>query len=96
MVRCAEDVIHTLVEILPMSDGVTREKWVLDLERQKEKLHSSVLYVLQTLRAAASYPHYYNKVRRERHLEKTWYTASTLNLHHVPPPGPQVVQPGPL
>ncbi|XP_076016269.1 uncharacterized protein LOC143008405 [Genypterus blacodes] len=67
LVRCAEDVIHTLVEILPMGDTVTREQWVLDLERLKEKLHSAVLYVLQTLRAASSYPHYYNKAHR-------WYS----------------------
>ncbi|XP_023144520.2 uncharacterized protein LOC111580836 [Amphiprion ocellaris] len=66
LVRCAEDVIHTLVEILPL-DGQIRESWVLDLERLKEKLHSAVHYILQTLKAASSYHHYYNKAN-------TWYS----------------------
>ncbi|KAF7658369.1 hypothetical protein LDENG_00013510 [Lucifuga dentata] len=67
LVRCAEDVIHTLVEILPLSDSQTRERWVLDLETLKEKLHSTVQYNLQTLRAVSSYHHYYNKANR-------WYS----------------------
>lgn len=61
LVRCAEDVIHTLAEILPY-DGQSRERWVLDLERLKEKLHSAVHFILQTLRAVSSYHHNYNKV----------------------------------
>ncbi|XP_073349468.1 uncharacterized protein [Pagrus major] len=60
LVRCAEDVIHTWVEILPC-DGQTRESWVLDLERLKEKLHSAVHFILQTLRAVSTYHHNYNK-----------------------------------
>ncbi|XP_035534960.1 proto-oncogene DBL [Morone saxatilis] len=60
LVRCAEDVIHTLAEILPL-DGQTSERWLLDLERLKEKLHSAVHFNLQTLRAVSSYRHYYNK-----------------------------------
>ncbi|KAA8583410.1 hypothetical protein FQN60_015956, partial [Etheostoma spectabile] len=40
LIRCAEDVIHTVSEIR-LLDGQTRERWVLDLERLKEKLHSA-------------------------------------------------------
>lgn len=49
-----------LAEILPF-DGQTRESWVLDLERLKEKLHSAVHVILQTLRAVSNYHQYYNK-----------------------------------
>ncbi|KAF3702527.1 Actin CyI, cytoplasmic Precursor [Channa argus] len=66
LVRCAEDVIHTLAEILPF-DSQSREHWVLDLERLKDKLYAAVHFILQTLRAVCNYHHYYNKVRR-------WYT----------------------
>lgn len=62
LVRCAEDVIHTLAEVLPVS-GQSRERWVLHLERLKDKLHSTVNFILQTLRAVSSYHHYFNKVR---------------------------------
>lgn len=61
LVRCAEDVIHTLAEVLPVS-GQSRERWVLHLERLKDKLHSTVNFILQTLRAVSSYHHYFNKV----------------------------------
>lgn len=60
LVRCAEDVIHTLAEIL-LSDGQTREHWVLDLERLKEKLHSAVRFIAQSLRAVSNYHRYYDK-----------------------------------
>lgn len=60
LVRCAEDVIHTLAEMLPF-DGQMREHWVLDLERLKEKLYSAVHFILQTLRAVSKYHHNYNK-----------------------------------
>lgn len=60
LVRCAEDVIHTLAEILPC-DAHSKEHWVLDLERLKEKLHSTVHFTLQTLRAVFHYHQYYNK-----------------------------------
>ncbi|XP_037305125.2 uncharacterized protein LOC119194817 [Pungitius pungitius] len=56
----AEDVIHAVVEILQY-DGQTRERWVLDVERLKEKLHSAVNFVRRTLRAVSSYHHHYNK-----------------------------------
>ncbi|KAK1890637.1 hypothetical protein KUDE01_009468, partial [Dissostichus eleginoides] len=39
LVRCAEDVIHTVAEVL-LLDGQSRERWVLDVERLKDKLHS--------------------------------------------------------
>lgn len=60
LVWCAEDVINTWAEILPC-DGQTREPWVLDLERLKEKLRSGVHFILQTLRAVSTYHHNYNK-----------------------------------
>ncbi|XP_054473984.1 uncharacterized protein LOC129106788 [Anoplopoma fimbria] len=60
LVRCAEEVIHTVAEIL-LYDGQTRERWVLDVERLKERLYSAVKFILQTLRAVSSYHQYYNK-----------------------------------
>ncbi|CAJ1077516.1 uncharacterized protein LOC117823778 [Xyrichtys novacula] len=60
LVRRAEDVIHTLLEILPC-DGQPTERWAQDLERLKEKLYSAVLFILQTLAAVSSYHRYYNK-----------------------------------
>ncbi|XP_045915964.1 uncharacterized protein LOC123977384 [Micropterus dolomieu] len=66
LVRCAEDVNHTLVEILPFN-GQTGESWVLDLERLKEKLHSAVHLTLQTLKAVCTYHHYYSKA-------SSWYS----------------------
>ncbi|XP_039982148.1 uncharacterized protein LOC120789485 [Xiphias gladius] len=66
LVRCAEDVIHTLAEILPF-EGQSRERWVLDLERLKEKLHSAAHFILQTLRAVSNYHHYFNKAN-------SWYS----------------------
>ncbi|XP_049446591.1 uncharacterized protein LOC125897350 [Epinephelus fuscoguttatus] len=66
LVHCAEDVIHTVAEIL-LFDGQTRERWVLDVERLKEKLSSAVHFILQTLRAVSNYHHYYNKA-------SSWYS----------------------
>ncbi|XP_037606562.1 uncharacterized protein LOC119476946 [Sebastes umbrosus] len=66
LIRCAEDVIHTVAEIL-LVDGQTGERWVLDLERLKEKLHSAVHFILQTLRAVSNYHHHYNKAN-------SWYS----------------------
>ncbi|KAL7388120.1 hypothetical protein ABVT39_007529 [Epinephelus coioides] len=63
LVHCAEDVIHTVAEIL-LFDGQSREHWVLDVERLKEKLSSAVHFILQTLRAVSNYHHYYNKASR--------------------------------
>ncbi|XP_028996523.1 uncharacterized protein LOC114849351 [Betta splendens] len=64
LVRCAEDVIHTLAEIL---DGQSGEHWVLDLDRLKEKLYLAVHFILQTLRTVYNYHQYYNKASK-------WYT----------------------
>lgn len=66
LVRCAEEVIHISAEILPF-DAQTRERWVLDLVRLKDKLYSDVNFILQTLRAVSNYHHYYNKA-------SSWYT----------------------
>uniref|UniRef100_A0A3B3VUV5 Si:ch211-241j12.3 n=1 Tax=Poecilia latipinna TaxID=48699 RepID=A0A3B3VUV5_9TELE len=63
LIRCAEDVIHTLEEISPVKSW-HEESWALELERQKENLHSAVQVVLQTLRAVSSCHHYYNKADR--------------------------------
>lgn len=62
LVRCAEDVIHTLAEILPF-EGQIRDHWVLDLERLKEKVYSAVQFILQTLRSVSKYHRNYKKVR---------------------------------
>lgn len=61
LVRCAEDVIHTLAEIVPF-EVQARDHWVLDLERLKEKVYSAVQFILQTLRAVSKYHHSYKKV----------------------------------
>ncbi|XP_071334457.1 uncharacterized protein [Trachinotus anak] len=66
LVRCAEDVIHRLAEFLPV-DARSRECWVSDLERLKEKLSSAVHFILQTLRAVSNYHHYFSRAN-------TWYT----------------------
>ncbi|XP_047184590.1 uncharacterized protein LOC118283677 isoform X2 [Scophthalmus maximus] len=66
LVRSAEDLIHTVAEILP-SDGQSRECWVLDLERLKDKLRSAVHFILQTLRAFSNYHHLFNKA-------SSWYS----------------------
>nr|XP_020467174.1 uncharacterized protein LOC109966582 [Monopterus albus] len=66
LVRCAEDLIHTLAEILPFDDQ-SGEHWVLDLERLKEKLQSTVHIIVQTLRAVSNYHHCYNKANH-------WYS----------------------
>lgn len=63
LVRCAEDVIHTLAEILPF-EGQIKDHWVLDLERLKEKVYSAVQFILQTLRSVSKYHCGYKKVRR--------------------------------
>ncbi|KAI3364123.1 hypothetical protein L3Q82_010801, partial [Scortum barcoo] len=62
LVGCAEDVIHMSAAILPF-DTQTREHWVLDLERLKDKLHSAVNFILQTFRAVSNYHHYYSKAK---------------------------------
>ncbi|KAM9704376.1 uncharacterized protein ACNS7B_002718 [Menidia menidia] len=65
LVCWAEDVIHTLAEILPLEAQI-REAWALDLERLVENLQSTVQYILHTLRAVSCYHHYYNKAH-------SWY-----------------------
>lgn len=60
LVHRAEDVIHTVTEILQVTSP-TRERWVHDLERLKEKLRSAVHFILQNLRAVSTYYHHYNK-----------------------------------
>ncbi|XP_054618709.1 uncharacterized protein si:ch211-241j12.4 isoform X2 [Dunckerocampus dactyliophorus] len=66
LVCCAEDVMQTLAEMLPL-DSDRREPWILDLERRKEKLHFSVQYILQTLRAVSCYYRHY-------HNAQNWYS----------------------
>ncbi|XP_036066420.1 uncharacterized protein LOC112157760 isoform X3 [Oryzias melastigma] len=67
LVRCAEDLIHTVAEVLPL-EARSRESWVLDLERLKDNLHSSVHYIHQTLRAVHSYHLHHSKVSSWYHL----------------------------
>ncbi|KAK5880532.1 hypothetical protein CesoFtcFv8_023550 [Champsocephalus esox] len=62
----AEDVIHTVEEVLLLLDGPSRERWVMDVERLKDKLHSAVHFILQTLRVVSSYHHHYSKA-------SSWY-----------------------
>ncbi|XP_033932068.1 uncharacterized protein [Pseudochaenichthys georgianus] len=62
----AEDVIHTVEEVLLLLDGPSRERWVMDVERLKDKLHSAVHFILQTLRVVSSYQHHYSKA-------SSWY-----------------------
>ncbi|KAI9517156.1 hypothetical protein NQZ68_008412 [Dissostichus eleginoides] len=65
LVHCAEDVIHTVEEVL-LLDGQSRERWVMDVERLKDKLHSAVHFILQTLTVVSSYHHHYSKA-------SSWY-----------------------
>ncbi|KAK1889153.1 Actin-3 [Dissostichus eleginoides] len=65
LVHCAEDVIHTVEEVL-LLDGQIRERWVMDVERLKDKLHSAVHFILQTLTVVSSYHHHYSKA-------SSWY-----------------------
>ncbi|XP_061563446.1 uncharacterized protein LOC133418651 isoform X2 [Cololabis saira] len=60
LVRCAEDVIHTSAEVLPL-EARSRERWAAHLERLKDNLHSAVNLILQTLNTVSSYYRYYNK-----------------------------------
>lgn len=73
LVRCAEDVIHTLEEMLPF-DGLARDQRILDLERLKEKLYSAVHFILQTLKAVTKYHHNYKKagVTRTITVAQSW------------------------
>lgn len=64
LVVAAEEVVHTLTQVL--SDAPSRERWLVDLHRLKEKLHSTVHLTLQTLQAVSKYHRYYNKAR-------SWY-----------------------
>lgn len=61
------DVIHTLVETLP-PDSQTRQPWVLDLERLKDKLFSAVNVILQILRAVCKYHLNYDKAKHAQAL----------------------------
>lgn len=59
LVGSADDVVHTLADLLP--DALSRERWLLDLQRLKDKLHSTVHFTLQTLKAVSNYHSVYNK-----------------------------------
>ncbi|XP_063078832.1 uncharacterized protein LOC134468856 isoform X2 [Engraulis encrasicolus] len=67
LVRRAEDVIHTVPEILcPLGEMQPREQWVEELEILKERFYATVQHPYQTLRAVADFHHYYDEA-------KTWY-----------------------
>lgn len=98
LVRCAEDVIHTLEEMLPF-DGLAGDQRILDLERLKEKLYSAVHFILQTLKAVTKYHHSYKKagvtsINGSPVLEETplLYPADCCSVLLT---GQQVVQSGP-
>ncbi|XP_010881104.3 uncharacterized protein LOC105017854 [Esox lucius] len=61
LVRCSEDVIHTLTEIAPLGDAWTREEWIQDLKRLKDNFHSAVAVPHQTLKAVSDFYHYHSK-----------------------------------
>ena len=67
LVRCSEDVLHTLEETAPGAGGPVREPWggspwVGGLEALKEKLLSEVESLQRTLRAQCDFHHCYSKV----------------------------------
>ncbi|XP_062406625.1 uncharacterized protein LOC134097699 isoform X2 [Sardina pilchardus] len=66
LVRRAEDVIHTLPEILAHGEMLPREPWVEELEILKERFYSTVQLPYQTLRVVSDFYHYYDKA-------KSWY-----------------------
>lgn len=53
-------MIHTLEEML-LFDGQEPDPRILELERLKEKLHSAVHFILQTLKTVAKYHHSHKK-----------------------------------
>ncbi|KAJ8008918.1 hypothetical protein DPEC_G00083410 [Dallia pectoralis] len=61
LVRRSADVIHTLMEILPLGDARTREEWVRDLNRLKENFSSAVAVPHQTLKAVSDFYNYHSK-----------------------------------
>ncbi|XP_055088376.1 uncharacterized protein si:ch211-241j12.4 [Periophthalmus magnuspinnatus] len=64
LVVAAEEVVCTLTEQL--CDALSKERWLLDLYRLKDKLHSTVHLTLQTLQAVSKYHLFYNKAQ-------SWY-----------------------
>lgn len=60
--RRAEDVIHTLPEMLPHGEVLPQEQWVEELEVLKERFYSTVQLPYQTLRVVSEFYHYYDKV----------------------------------
>lgn len=60
--RRAEDVIHTLPEMLPHGEDLPREQWVEELEVLKERFYSTVQLPYLTLRVVSDFYHYYDKV----------------------------------
>ncbi|XP_041951224.1 uncharacterized protein LOC121711587 isoform X4 [Alosa sapidissima] len=66
LVRRAEDVIHTLHEMLAHGEVLVREPWVDELEILKERFYSTVQLPYQTLRLVSDFYHYYDKA-------KSWY-----------------------
>ncbi|CAL8315123.1 unnamed protein product [Lota lota] len=67
LVRCSEDVLHTLEETVPIGGGPVREPWVVELEALKEKLLSMVEFLHQMLGAQCDFHCCYSKVNR-------WYS----------------------
>ncbi|XP_065113485.1 uncharacterized protein [Paramisgurnus dabryanus] len=68
LVRRAEDVIHTLAEMFPLTELQPREPWVDDLRRIKENLASSVQHLYQTLRNLSDFHYTLNKCKNWHNL----------------------------
>ncbi|CAL8316333.1 unnamed protein product [Boreogadus saida] len=64
LVRCSEDVLHTLEETVPGGGGLGREPWVGALEALKDQLLSAVEPLHQTLGAQCDFHRCYSKANR--------------------------------
>ncbi|XP_073711928.1 uncharacterized protein [Misgurnus anguillicaudatus] len=68
LVRRADDVIHTLAEMFPLTELQPREPWIDDLRRIKENLASSVQHLYQTLRNLSDFHYTLNKCKNWHNL----------------------------
>ena len=62
LVRCSEDVLHTLEETVPGGGGPGREPWVGELEALKDQLLSTVEPLHQTIGAQCDFHRCLSKV----------------------------------
>ncbi|XP_056436727.1 uncharacterized protein LOC130374150 isoform X1 [Gadus chalcogrammus] len=64
LVRCSEDVLHTLEETVPGGGGPGREPWVGELEALKDQLLSAVEPLHQTIGAQCDFHRCLSKANR--------------------------------